>query len=140
MVDGNGHIEEECCFQIVFGKPVDEQYYWQHDCHELDHEPCKTAKTLVETCRRFLLRNGAGHGAEIGANASHDDNRGRCSALNAGAHEACVLELNWGVCSVWVGIVELLYGERLPGQRPLAHEQILRGQNPHVARDHVSCR
>ena len=81
-----------------------------------------------------------GHCAEIGVDSRNDDDRGRCAALNAGAHEACVLELDRRICRVGVGIVKLLDRERLAGQRALADEEIFRGQNSDIAWDHVSSR
>ena len=67
------------------------------------------------------------HCAEIGVDSRYDNDRGRCAALDARAHEAYVLELDRRIRGVGVGIVKLLDRERLAGQRTLAHEQILRG-------------
>ena len=140
QANSDGHREEECSPPIVLGKSIDEEDQGHHDRHELNHEPCETAQALVKACWRSFLRDGTRHGAEIGINSRNDDDRGRCAALNAGTHEAYVLEFDRRTCGVWVGIVKLLDRERLSGQRTLAHEQILRGQNPHIAWDHVSSR
>src|ERR1017187_2264710 len=92
--NGHRHREEECSLPIVLGKPVDEEDQGHHDRHELNHEPCETAQALVKACWRSFLRDGTRHCAEISTNSRNDNDRGRCAALNAGAHEACVLELD----------------------------------------------
>ena len=122
----NGHREEECSLPIVLGEPVDEEDQGHHDGHELNHEPGETAQALVKARWGSFLRDGTRHRAEIGSDSGDDNDSGRCTALDARAHEACVLELDRRICCVWVGIMKLLDRERLSGERSLAHEQILR--------------
>src|ERR1035441_4232902 len=138
QANGYGHREEECSFPVVLGKPVDEEDQRHHDRHELNHEPCEAAQALIKACWRAFPRDRTRHRAEISTNSRNDNDRGRCAALNACAHEACVVELDRRICCAWVGIVKLLDRERLAGQRTLAHDKILGRKNPDIAWDHVS--
>ena len=90
---GHGHREEEGAFPIVLGEPVDEEDQRHHHRHEPDHEPGEAIEALVEAGRRPLLRDRAGHAAEIGVDSRRDHDRGRRAAFDAGPHEAYVLEL-----------------------------------------------
>ena len=88
------HRKEKGAFPIVLGEPVDEEYQGHHHRHEPDHEPCEAAKTPVEAGRRLGLRDRAGHTAKIGVDTRSNDDRGRGAALDAGSHEAGVLDFS----------------------------------------------
>ena len=90
---GHGHREEKCALPIVLREPVDEEDQGHHNRHEPDHEPREAVETLVETCLRLGLRDRAGHAAEIGVDPRRNYDCRRRTALDAGAHEARVLDL-----------------------------------------------
>ena len=90
---GHGHREEKGALPIVLGEPVDEEDQGHHHRHEPDHEPGEAVEALVEAGRRPVLRDRAGHAAEIGVDPRRDHDRGRRAAFDAGPHEARVLEL-----------------------------------------------
>ena len=69
-----------------------------------------------------------------------DHDCGRRAALDACPHEARVFEFSRGAHNVSLGVVELLDRERLPGEAPLAHEEVFGREHPYVARDHVARR
>ena len=79
-----------------------------------------------------------GHGAEISVDSRDDHNRGCCAAFNARPHEANVLQIDRRIGGLGVRIVELLDRIGLSGKRALAHEQVFRSENSHIAGDHVA--
>ena len=87
------HREEKGALPIVLGEPVDEEHQGNHHRHEPDHEPGEAVEALVEAGRRPVLRDRAGHAAEIGVDPGSDHDRGRGAAFDAGPHEARVLDL-----------------------------------------------
>ena len=65
QADRDRQREEEGFAPVVLAEAVDEEHQRHHDGHELDHEPGETGYALVEAGRRRLLRDGAGHAAEV---------------------------------------------------------------------------
>ena len=63
---------------------------------------------------------------------------GRSAAFNARPHEANVLQVDRRIGGLGVRIVELLDRIGLSSKRTLAHEQVFRSENPHIAGDHVA--
>src|ERR1039458_3210633 len=94
QANGYGHREEECSFPVVLGKPVDEEDHRQQASDERNHDPCEAAQALIKACWRAFPGDPTRHRAEISTNSRNDNDRGRCAALNACAHEACVVELD----------------------------------------------
>ena len=81
-----------------------------------------------------------GHGAQIGLESRfHDHSRGR-AAFHAGAEKTGVLEFQRRPgAAVFLG-VELLHGQRFPGQARLDDEQVLAGYEAEIGRNHVARR
>ena len=135
---GHGHGKEEGFIPVVLGEAVDEKDERHHHRHKLNHQPGEATEAAVEAGRRLLLGDGAGHAAEIGVDSRHHHDRGGCSALHAGAEEAGVLQLGRRTRCLRLGVVELLHRHRFAGQRSLADEQVLGGEQAHIAGNHVA--
>ncbi len=71
-------------------------------------------------------------------NAGRDhDCRGR-STFDACAHEANIFEFGRRTFLFRLRVVEFLDRERFASQAALTHESVFRGQQPHIARNHVA--
>ena len=138
QADGDRQREEKRLFPVVLGEAVDDEDQRHHHHHETNHQPGEFLDALVKRRLDLLAGEAAGHLAEISLRAGGDDDRRGRAAFHAGAEKAEVRVLDGRNVRARVARVGFFHRHGFAGQRGLDDEQILGGNQPHIAGNHVA--
>ena len=122
----------------MFCEAVKQENHRHDDNHERDHHPGEFFDAFVERRIRLLAGKAAGHFSEISLRASGDDDAGGRAAFHARAEKTSVRVFDALDVGARVARVGFFHGQGFAGQRGLDDEQIFRGNQAHVAGNHVA--
>ena len=117
---------------------VDEEHRRGHDHHELDHHPGEVLDALVKRRLHQLARKAGGHLAKIRLGAGGQNHPRGGTAFHARAEKTQVGVLDGLDVRARIGRITFFNRERFAGERGLNDEEILGGDQPHVAGNHVA--